>query len=721
MVAMTTHPVHSHLPAKNITLEDVITKRTFAAKSISSITTSKNGEFYTTLDKGSIIRYRYQTGTVVDTLVHAKDLEAYDLRINNYEFSPDETKILFYVNAQSIYRRSYVADNYVWDISGKNLLKVSPEGMEQLATFSPDGQKVAFVKNNNLYVSDLKGNIIAITTDGEKNRIINGAPDWVYEEEFSFNKAFEWSPDGKKIAWIRFDESRVKEYNLMVYKGLKPERIENTLYPSLYSYKYPKAGEDNSIVSVLVYNLENQETTTMDIGLDTDIYIPRIYWSKQPDILAIARLNRHQNKFELLFAQTSTGKSKIVYTDTNPYYIDESAYSELTFIDPQQILLFSERDGYNHLYLYNTSNSKLVQITKGNYDVINLYGYAPKTKTVYYSSTEEGSIYRTLFSIKIDGKNKLKLSENKGTNSAVFNADFSYFINTYSSATQPPVYSLYTTDRKLIRIIEDNSELVEKIKQYKIPKKNFTTVTTSENIALNAWILKPTDFDSTVQYPAIITQYSGPNSQQVLDRWGIGWEEVLAQEGFIVLCVDPRGTGGRGESFRKVTYLQLGKYETIDLIETAQYLQSLPYISAQNIGIWGWSYGGFMALNCITQGADVFAAAVSVAPVTNWRYYDNIYTERYMRKPQENADGYDNNSPINHVEKFKGNLLLITGSFDDNVHPQNSYEFAETMVQADKQFDMMVYTNRNHSIFGGNTRLHLYKKKIEFFKQNLNR
>ncbi len=720
LVAVTTSTaVVAQESKKNITLEDIFVNRTFQAKGVGSIQSMKDGKHYTTLDNGALVRYSFATGKVVDTLVKNCEWKRDDIKLQNYAFSSDEQKILFYVNAQPIYRHSFVADYYVWDLKNKTLHKISNEGSIQLATFSPDGTHVAFVKDNNLYISNLKGEVKAITTDGEKNKIINGAPDWVYEEEFSFHQAYQWSPDGKRLAWIRFDESHVKEYNLMVYKGLNPEIKENFLYPAVYSYKYPKAGEDNSVVSVHCYSLETEEISTMDIGTDPDIYIPRIYWVPDAKTLAIVRLNRHQNKMELLFADSKKGISRVVYTDKNPRYIDEPAYANLTFINNYQIIIFNEKDGYNHIYVHNILSGKTTPVTTGGYDVINLLGFDLKKNLVFYTSTEEGAIYRTVYSITLDGKKKQKISTRKGSNNAWFNSDYTYYIHSYSSANEPPIITLHSSNGKLIRTLENNHELRTTLTEYLIPTKEFFSFTTEENIPLNAWILKPVNFNPEQKYPVLITQYSGPNSQQVLDRWGIGWEHVLTEEGFIVVCVDPRGTGGRGEEFRKVTYLQLGKYETIDLINTAKYLGKLSFIDSSRIAIWGWSYGGFMALNCITQGADVFAAAISVSPVTNWRYYDNIYTERFMRKPQENPDGYDNNSPINHVNKYKGKLLIVTGTFDDNVHPQNTYEFSEAMVQADKQFDMMVYVNRNHSIFGGNTRMHLYTKKINFLKQNL--
>ena len=705
---------------QNITLADIYSKRTFSAKTVGGLQSMNDGLHYTAIAKNNLVKYSYKTGEAIDTLVKLSDFS--NVKINelqDYIFSSNEQRILFYVNADYIYRHSFVADYFVWDFSEKRLYPVSSEGRERLATFSPDGKKIAFIRDNNLYISDLSGNITPVTNDGKENHVINGAPDWVYEEEFGYSKAFDWSPKGDKIAWCRFDESHVKEFNLLKYKGLKPENKENALYPEVIAFKYPKAGESNSVVSVHTYDIMTKEKLTMDIGNETDIYIPRIYWTKKENILSIIRLNRLQNQIEILFNDASTGNSEVVYTEQNKYYIDQPPYESLTFVDSDKFMIMSEKDGFNHIYLYDINTKKLQQVTKGNFDVTELIGVDRKNNLVYYQSTEEGSIYRTIYSVDFKGKNKKKHSTQKGINNAYFSNGFKYYINYFSNSTTPTYVTLHTDKDKIVRILEDNKQLVEKLASYHFQKKEFFSIKTTENIELNAWIVKPVDFDSTKIYPMVMTQYSGPNSQQVLDRWRVDWEQVLAAEGFVVACVDGRGTGGKGEEFRKLTYKELGKFETIDQIEAAKYFGSLPYIDALKIGIWGWSYGGFMTLNCLTQGADYFAAGVAVAPVTNWRYYDNIYTERFMRTPQENPSGYDNNSPINHVEKLKGKLLIITGTSDDNVHPQNTFEFIEALVQADKQFDMMTYTNRNHSIFGGNTRMHLYTKMLEFYKTNL--
>ena len=708
---------------KIVTVADLYKDGTFSAKSVYGVNSMNDGLHYTTLENQgtALVKYSYKTGEAEDTLLKVEDLNNENIKyLSNYEFSENESKLIFYINRARIYRHSFYADFYIYDLDKKSLQKLTEKGHERLATLSPDGSKVAFLRDNNLFIKDLESEeITQFTEDGEWNKIINGAPDWVYEEEFGYSQAFHWSPDGKKIAYCKFDESRVKKYTLLKYKGLKPEIEANTLYPEVYDYKYPKAGEDNSIVTVHTYNLETKETTEMETGEATDIYLPRIYWTKKDNTLAIVRLNRLQNHMDIIYANANSGASEVVYSEDNKYYIDQPPYEDLTFIDENHFLIMSEQDGFNHIYKYNTESRDLTQVTQGNFDVTSYYGYDDDNDMVFYSSTEEGAIYRTIYKIRDDGKKKKQLSNQKGFNYASFSEGYQFFINYFSNATTPNYVTMHNEKGKVVRVLEDNGELKEKLKAYAVQTKEFFTFTTSEGIELNGWIIKPANFEPGKTYPVVMTQYSGPNSQQVLDRWSVGWEQVLSGEGFVVACVDPRGTGGRGEEFRKMTYKELGKYETIDQIEAAKYLGSLDFIDESRIGIYGWSYGGFMALNCMTQGADFFNTGIAVAPVTNWRYYDNIYTERFMRKPQDNPSGYDDNSPINHVEKLKGDVLIVHGLADDNVHPQNTFEMTEALVQADKQFDMAIYTNRNHSIYGGNTRYHLFTKMVNYFVDHL--
>jgi dipeptidyl-peptidase-4 len=685
----------------------------------------KDGVHYTVYNvdwksgKMSIDEYSYKTGKKVRTLV---DLTSLGIgRVSSeYQLSEDESKILIYTNKKPIYRRSFTADFYVYDIKTKKLTKVSKEGKERIASLSPDGTKLAYMRDNNLYIKDLQtGKLMQITKDGKKNNIINGAPDWVYEEEFSFNKAYEWSPDSKYLAFIRFDESKVKEYTLIKYAGEAPHYKQYELYPGLYTYKYPKAGENNSIVSVHIYNLATKKTVKADIGTNTDIYIPRIKWNISGDELGIERLNRAQNKIELLYANPNTGESRVVLADTNKYYIGDEVYDNIVFLpDGKHIMLMSERDGWRHLYLYDTKGDFVKQLTKGKWDITKYLGYNPEKEIFYFQAAKVSPIWREIYSVDMKGRIK-KLSSKEGTNDAEFSTGCKYYINTYSNATTPYYITLNNAKGKVIRILEDNAGFMDKINSVGGIHKTFFKFKTSEGIELNAYRIVPPDFDSTKIYPAIIMQYSGPNSQTVLDDWEFGWNNYLADQGFVIFGVDPRGTGARGEKFRKVTFHELGKYETIDLVNSAKYFGSLPYIDKKRIGIWGWSYGGFMVLNAMTKGNGVFNTGVAVAPVTNWRFYDNIYTERYMGKPQDNPSGYDDNSPLNFVKDFKGNLLLCFGTADDNVHPQNSFEFIERMVQANKHFRVFPFVNRNHGIYGGNTRLYLYTMKTNFFEEHL--
>jgi len=703
-----------------ITLDDLFKKRTFSSRNVYGLRSMKDGIHYSTFEYRSnlVLKNSYETGKVVDTICEIQKTGL--TNVSEYDLSADESKILFEMNREGIYRRSYTADFFIWDLQAQKLQSLSDKKGQQLADFSPDASKMAFVFENNLYYKDLSsGKEVQVTKDGKKNFILNGLPDWVYEEEFSFSKAFEWSPDGKKIAFIQFDETRVRTFDMTVYAGLAPKLVENALYPENREWKYPKAGEDNSIVNVFIYDLQTAKITKVDIGSESDIYIPRIRWTKDPNQLSVFRVNRLQNKFELLFANANTGASKVIYTDTDKYYIDESVYDELNFLPDNQFVVPSEKDGFMHLYLYKNDGTLVKQITQGKWDVTNFIGYDETNKLFYYQSAEEHPTQRVVYSIDLKGKKKVKLTSQAGTNSANFSKGFKYYINSFSNSTTPAYVTLHDSKGKLIRVLEDNAALKEKVNEYGGVNKTFFSFKTSEGVELNAYIIKPSNFDANKKYPVLVTQYSGPNSQSVSDSWSFGYNEMLAQKGFIVACVDPRGTAARGEEFRKITYLQLGKYETMDMIEFARYLQTLNYIDPSRIGIWGWSYGGYMTLLAMTKGADYFKTGIAVAPVTNWRYYDNIYTERYMRKPQDNAAGYDDNSPINHADKLKGNLLLVHGTGDDNVHVQNSMEMSEALVQANKQFRQFYYTNRNHGIRGGNTTIHLYTMMVDFLEKNL--
>ena len=707
-------------------MEDLMLNGTFSQKSVQGLLSMKDGIHYTTLEEGGtkIVKYSYATGKVVDTLLNLNQIKDVEIKsINEYEFSADESRILLMTNPERIYRRSFTADYFVFSFKNRELVPLSKNGKQRLATFSPNGNRIAFVRDNNLYIHNvLFGSEIRITKDGEWNKIQNGTPDWVYEEEFEFNRAFEWSPDSEFLAYMKFNEGDVKMFNMNKFEGLYPQIKENALYPENYTYKYPKAGEKNSTVEVFVYNIEDRITKRMDVGEEKDQYIPRIKWTQDPKMLSIYRLNRHQNKLELLLANARTGSSNIMYTQENKYYIEEGNFDYLTYLnDGKHFIYLDEKDGFNHLYLYDMATGKSVQqITNGDWDVTDFLGFDEKNQVCYYQSAEVSPMDRNVYSVKLNGTAKKLLTPEKGTNNTVFSNGFKYYINYFSSVTQPNTVSLFNSKGKMIRVLESNDELVAKLKDYQYLPKEFTMFPAADGMTmLNAWMIKPFNFDPSKKYPVVMTQYSGPNSQSVLNSWSFDWYQYLAQEGYVVVCVDTRGTGARGQMFRKCTYMQLGRLESDDQISAARSLAKESFIDENRIAIWGWSYGGFMSTLCLEKGSDVFAAAIAVAPVTNWRYYDSVYTERFMRTPQENAKGYDDNSPINHVDKLKGSLLLCHGTADDNVHIQNTYELTERLVQADKQFEMQVYTNRNHSIYGGKTRLHLYNRFNKFLKVNL--
>jgi dipeptidyl-peptidase-4 len=682
-----------------------------------------DGTHYTMSQAGRwIIRYDYQTGKTADTLFNPAGLGGGQLpSFDDYTFSQDESKILLTTAKESFYRYSFKAEYYIYTIKTRQLRPLSEKGKQQLATFSPDGSKVAFMRDNDLFISNLiTGEEKQITFDGRPDEIVNGAPDWVYEEEFNLIKAFAWSPDGARLAFMRFDEMNIPIFNMTLYAGMFPKLGENILYPGVKSFRYPKAGEPNSIVTVHVYDLSTGTTNTMDTGDVTDQYIPRIKWTNHASTLCIYRLNRLQNKLEFLAADAVTGRSTAFYTEENKDYIAESHFDDLTFLkDNDHFIWVSERDGWNSIYFCSIITQETHRVTEGNYDVKQFYGIDEDNGTIFYQASALTPVRTEVYSIRTDGSHMTRLTPDDGCNSASFSNHFQYCINYFSDFSTPEVITICSYRGKQIRTLEDNKALRDNLKNYTYSIPQLFTFKTSEGIELNGFMLKPPDFDPSKKYPVLMSVYGGPDSQTVVDTWSFGWDNYLAQEGYIVVSVDGRGTGGRGEEFRKLTYLQMGKYETIDMVEAAKYLGSLPYIDARRIGVWGWSFGGYMTLMCMTRGNGIFKTGVAVAPVTNWRYYDNIYTERYMRTPQENPQGYDDNAPINFVDGFKGKLLIIHGTGDDNVHAQNTFEFIERLVQADKDFDMLLYTNRNHGIYGGNTRNHLFRNITEFILDNL--
>lgn len=711
-----------------VTLRDV-SRGTYRASNIYGIKPMLDGQYYTQIspDRKRIVKYSFKTGKQVEAIFDVEKARDCTLKsFDDYIMSPDEKLILIQTKTRSIYRRSFTAEYYIYNVKNNTIEPLSKNGPQQVPLFSPDGFQVAFVRNNNIFlVKLLFGNSESqITKDGEYNKVLNGIPDWVYEEEFGFNRAFDFSADSKMIAYIRFDESQVPMYKFPLYKGMNPEYTEFATYPGEYTYKYPKSGEVNSTVSVHTYDIKSHVTRKMDLPLDKDGYIPRIKFTSDPEKLAIMTLNRHQNRFDLYMANPKSALCKVAIRDESEQYIKEDEYSNTKFY-PENIVLMSERDGYNHLYLYTIGGNLVKQITKGKFEVKSFLGWDKQSNVFYYTSNE-GSPLRTAV-YKIDGKGKkTKLSTRTGTNDAIFSSNYSYYINTFSNISTPTLITINDNKGKELATMLDNKKLKEKIATLTLPQKEFFTFRTAEGVELNGWMMKPANFDATKKYPVIMHQYSGPGSQQVLDRWGIGsfsdagmFEAYMADRGYISVCVDGRGTGGRGAEFEKCTYLFLGVKESHDQVEAAKYLGTLPYVDGSRIGIWGWSFGGYNTLMSMSEGSNVFKAGVAIAAPTDWRYYDSVYTERFMRTPKENGDGYDAGSAIKRAPKMHGSLLLIHGTADDNVHLQNMAEYSEALVQAGVQFDEHIYINRNHGISGGNTRNHLMNRVANFFLRNL--
>ena len=715
---------------KEIKVSDIWQFYKFFPKSVRGVRSMNDGKHFTTLGRGAmgtsvINKFSYATYDKIGKIVSSADLKDEDgkgIVINSYHFNKDESKILIATSQESIYRRSSKAFYYIYDIKTKKTTPLSDKklGKQRLAEISPAGTHIAFVRDNDMFFTNLEtGKEFRITQDGKLNNIINGATDWVYEEEFSIHKGFQWNADGTKIAYYKFDETDVKEFHIDYYESL---------YPREYRFKYPKAGEDNSKISIHVYDIWKQESTPVYLEDTEEFYIPRINWTNNPLELSITKLNRLQNKLQLMSVNCSTDghpkkmqlTAKAYFTETAKTYID--IHDNLTFLkDNKTFLWLSEKDGYNHIYL-NTISGGEKQITKGNWDVSGIEGIDEENGLIYYISTETGTTQKQLFVVKTDGTGKKNLSAKKGTNSVAFSKGFKYYINYHSDANTPKNITLHKASGEQIKVLEDNAALKRKIAEYKISKKEFIKINTP-NGYLNAWTIKPVNFDENKVYPVFMTGYNGPGNNKVVDSWDTYdymWHQLLAQKGFLIVCVETRGTMYRGRDFKHSTYLQLGKLETEDLIDAAKYIGSLAYADSSNIGIYGWSYGGYMAALCMTKGADYFKAGIAVAPVTNWRYYDNIYTERFMRTPQENADGYDDNSPINHVKKLKNPFLLIHGGGDDNVHPQNTYEMVNAFVAANKDIEMFIYPNCAHGIAcARNSRLHLFNKMTKFLEDNL--
>jgi dipeptidyl-peptidase-4 len=703
----------SNIFPQSLTLDDIFYKRSFDVRGIAGIKPLNDGRSYSSIVTGpegiKIVRMLYETGAAVETFMNlsAVSVKGKEFIPSGYSFSPDESKILFSVLKERLYRHSTINYYYIYDIQSKSLKELPEYGM--YADFSPDGENIAYVRNNNIYIMDLESfSEKQITTDGVFEKIINGMTDWVYEEEFRVNRGFFWSPMGDKIAYYKFDESGVKEFSLTYYEGL---------YPKEYKYKYPKPGEENSKVYIYVYDLNTNVTKQINTTTGTDFYIPRVKWTNDNNILSFQILNRHQNQIDLYFADITAESSGLIFSHTNKSYLEIN--DDLTFTDNNKFI-WNEN---NNLYLYDFNGNLLNNITSGKDDVEKFYGYDLKSSKVYYSSFMESPLKRSIYSVNLDGTGNQKLSQKQGWNKAEFSADFSFYINTYSNITSPDFITVNNSSGKEIRVIESNEALVKQVERLNLSKPEFFTFKLPSSVAgtnidyLNGFIVKPKNFDASKKYPVMFYTYGGPGSQTVKDEWLDNmyfWFEYLAESGVITVSIDNRGTAGRGEAFEKSTYLQLGKYEAEDMIEAVKYLRTLPYIDKNNIGVYGWSYGGYMAALCITRAADYFTTAVAVAPVTNWRFYDNIYTERFMRTPEENGNNYDDLSPLFNTKNIKGDFLIIHGMADDNVHLQNSTEMISEMIKNNVRYDSEFYPDKNHSIYGGKTRLHVYTTITDF-------
>ena len=712
---------------KKLELKDV-TNGTFYAQSMVMGKPMPDGDSYARLGKEnrSIELYSFRTGRQTGVLFDADQVKGDSLeQLDNFLISPTGKRVLLQTATAPIYRYSLTAQFYVYSVDDQTLKPLSMNGAQQTPLFSPDGQRVAFVRENNIFLKQLNGDNAEtqVTTDGERNSIINGIPDWVNEEEFGNDRAMVFTADGRQLVWIRYDETDVRQYSMPLFKGLEPERKQYADYPGFYTYKYPIAGEKNSKVTVWSYDIETRKTQQLQVPLDADGYIPRVVTTSQSGQVAVYTMNRHQDYLRIYMVNAATGQCRMVLEEKSDRYVRENAMSDIC-ITPHHMVVPSDRSGYLHLYLYDLDGKLIRQIDKGQYEVSQLYGYDEKTGDTYYASHEKGATERQIWVAHKNGK-RTCLTPQAGWSTAMFSPDFRYFVHTWSDINTPMVCTLRDNKGKALATLIDNAEVRTKLAEYELGSRELFSLTTADGITLNGWMVKPADFDATKRYPVVMYQYGGPGNQQVKNAWNIGQagqgallEQYLCQQGFICVCVDNRGTGGRGAEFEKCTYLKLGQLESHDQVETAIWLGQQPYVDKDRIAIWGWSFGGFNTLMSMSEGRGVFCCGIAIAPPTSWRYYDTVYTERYMRTPQENAAGYDD-CPISRVNNLHGALLLCHGQADDNVHFRNTSEYTEALVQADKDFRQLVYTNRNHSIYGGNTRHHLYRQCVNFFEEKL--
>lgn len=701
----------------------------FAGEALTRVEPMADGETYAQISKDGkqVVKYSFKTGKQVGVIFDANAVRGANIgSIDGYVMSPDGRRMLIQTHTKRIYRRSFTAEYYIYTLGNSSVVPLSDGGPQQTPIFSPDGNQIAFVRDNNIFlVKLLYDNAESqVTKDGKRNEVINGIPDWVNEEEFATNISMVFTADSKQICWIRYDESAVKEYSMQMFKGSNPSMDEYADYPGFYSYKYPVAGGENSKVAVYSYDIKSRQTRKMQLPLDADGYIPRIKMTSDPTKVAIFTLNRHQDNLSIYMANPLSTVCQLVIQDKVDKYFKEEAMANIKITD-RHILMPSDRDGYMHLYLYTLGGQLKRRVTRGNYEVTDVYGYDEATGDVYYAANELGPQDKQVYVAHQNGKTE-RLTAREGYNSATFSAGYKYFINTWSDINTPVVYTLNNNSGKVLSTLVDNKGLKEKLAAYDLGTRELFSFTTSEGVKLNGWMVKPAGFDASRRYPVIMYQYGGPGNQQVLNSWNIGMcgqgallEQYMAQQGYIVVCVDGRGTGGRGAEFEKCTYLRLGELEAKDQVETALWLGSQPYVDKNRIGIWGWSYGGWNTLMSMSEGRPVFRAGVAVAPPTSWRYYDTVYSERYMRTPKENPSGYDEVNPMARVDKLSGALLICHGLADDNVHFQNTAEYTEALVQADKDFKENIYTNRNHSIYGGNTRNHLFRQIVNFFNAEM--
>jgi|UniRef100_UPI003FEDEF7E dipeptidyl-peptidase-4 len=701
----------------------------FAGEALTRVEPMADGETYAQISKDGkqVVKYSFKTGKQVGVIFDANAVRGANIgSIDGYVMSPDGRRMLIQTHTKRIYRRSFTAEYYIYTLGNSSVVPLSDGGPQQTPIFSPDGNQIAFVRDNNIFlVKLLYDNAESqVTKDGKRNEVINGIPDWVNEEEFATNSSMVFTADSKQICWIRYDESAVKEYSMQMFKGSNPSMDEYADYPGFYSYKYPVAGGENSKVAVYSYDIKSRQTRKMQLPLDADGYIPRIKMTSDPTKVAIFTLNRHQDNLSIYMANPLSTVCQLVIQDKVDKYFKEEAMANIKITD-RHILMPSDRDGYMHLYLYTLGGQLKRRVTRGNYEVTDVYGYDEATGDVYYAANELGPQDKQVYVAHQNGKTE-RLTAREGYNSATFSSGYKYFINTWSDINTPVVYTLNNNSGKVLSTLVDNKGLKEKLAAYDLGTRELFSFTTSEGVKLNGWMVKPAGFDASRRYPVIMYQYGGPGNQQVLNSWNIGMcgqgallEQYMAQQGYIVVCVDGRGTGGRGAEFEKCTYLRLGELEAKDQVETALWLGSQPYVDKNRIGIWGWSYGGWNTLMSMSEGRPVFRAGVAVAPPTSWRYYDTVYSERYMRTPKENPSGYDEVNPMARVDKLSGALLICHGLADDNVHFQNTAEYTEALVQADKDFKENIYTNRNHSIYGGNTRNHLFRQIVNFFNAEM--